>query len=222
MNVLESFYNSKSKDLATLIQTLNKKGLYDKCSYPQLMALWDNEEIPSLMFIGQEPNGWGGGETVDELMQEYKNFNLGENYCSSPFWTWIWWISEQLGYKGAHPFLYTNLQKISDVDGGPALDEITETEIELFNILSGEISVLSPKICIFTSGPSYDKYIERKFDNVKFIPIDGFKENQMVKLVSSQLPELSFRIYHPRYLNYKQELGMKIVSKICEICSSKL
>ncbi len=162
MNILETFYNSKSQDIAVLYDTLKKKGVYDRCSYPQLMALWDDEKIPELMFIGQEPNGWDGGETVGELMQEYKKFNLGESY-SSPFWEWVWWISEQLGYKGAHPFLYTNLQKISDVNGGPALAEIIETENDIFNILGGEISVLAPKVCIFTSGPRYDKYIEKSF-----------------------------------------------------------
>ena len=221
MNILESFYKSKSQDFAILLDTLKRNGVYDRCSYPQLMALWDNEEIPSLMFIGQEPYGWDGGESVEELMAEYKKFNLGENY-SSPFWEWIWWISEQLGFQGAHPFLYTNLNKISDVDGGPALAEITETENELFDILSEEISVLKPKVCIFTSGPNYDHYIKTKFKNVEFSPIDGFTENQMVQLISPQLPSMSFRIYHPGYLNRKQELGERIVAKLYEILSSKL
>ena len=76
MNILETFYNSKSQDLAVLYDTLKKKGVYDRCSYPQLMALWDDEKIPELMFIGQEPNGWDGGETVGELMQEYKKLSL--------------------------------------------------------------------------------------------------------------------------------------------------
>lgn len=53
MNILETFYNSKSQDLAVLYDTLKKKGVYDRCSYPQLMALWDDEKIPELMFIGQ-------------------------------------------------------------------------------------------------------------------------------------------------------------------------
>ena len=64
--------------------------------------------------------------------------------------------------------------------------------------------------------------IKTKFKNVEFSPIDGFKENQMVQLISPQLPSMSFRIYHPGYLNRKQELGERIVAKLCEILSSKL
>lgn len=218
MNILESFYTSKSKVLSNLFDVLKNKGLYNRCSYPQLMALWDNEQIPSLMFIGQEPYGWDGGETVDELMAAYKKFNLGENY-NSPFWIWLWRISERLGFKGKHPFLWTNLQKISDVDGGPALDEITEIEHQLFNILSDEIKTLQPRICIFVSGPNYDKYIKNKFKDVEFIPIEDFTDRQFVQVKSPQLPILSFRIYHPGFLNRQQELGERIISRICDFCS---
>ena len=218
MDALEAFYYSKQQDLNFFFETLKKKKLYDRCSYPQLMALWNNEEIPSLMFIGQEPNGWGGGESIKELMAEYLNFNLGENY-SSPFWEWIWWISEKLGFKGKHPFLYTNLQKISGVDGGPALEEITNLENSLFGILHEEIQILNPQVCIFTTGPNYDKYIKSKFKGVHFNKIQGFTERQMVQLESPLLPKLSFRIYHPGYLNRNEELGKKIIAKLCEIYS---
>ena len=71
--------------------------------------------------------------------------------------------SEKLDYKGVNTIINKNLKKISVVYGGPALEEIIETENDIFNILVWEISVLAPKVCIFTSGPRYDKYIEKSF-----------------------------------------------------------
>lgn len=133
MDKLEQFYLSKENNFSRLLNALEEAGIYSECSHPQIMALWENEDIPKIMIVGQEPYGWEASEeSIKGLMAEYKRFNLGENYYNSPFWSWSWWIAKELGYEGAHPFLYNNINKISAVGGGRASSVATNLENTYF------------------------------------------------------------------------------------------
>ena len=42
-----------------------------------------------------------------------------------------------------------------------------------FNVISDEIDILKPEVCIFLTGPSYDNNIRLKFPDVEFINFGG-------------------------------------------------
>lgn len=217
MKTLREVYESHKADLETLYKKLQEEGLWDDVSYPLLMSTWDNEPIPEAMFFGQETNGWGDSELIEDLMFLYRDFNLGE-YYNSLFWRYLWEMSMNLGLKGRHPFLWNNINKFGKADSaGRPNSRVTELENKYFNVLKEELQVIKPKICIFFTGPNYDNVLRAKLPDLEVLPVDGYPINEVAKLKSQYLPEHSYRTYHPgygnRYRDWYNELLKHIANK---------
>lgn len=161
-------------------------------------------------FVGQETHGWSSVEDNREQMQEYVDFNLGERYYASPFWSVIRRLERSLtGSMFSSAWLNFNR---FDQDGGAPSDENRRVLSELDFILIEELKIISPDVVIFLTGPSYD---DRLF---KLLlggaqAVDGFNERQLCRLNSGVLPAKSFRTYHPNYLR-RSDLESPVVDAI--------
>ena len=217
MKTLREVYESHKADLETLYKKLQEEGLWEDVSYPLLMSTWDNEPIPETMLFGQETNGWGDFKLIEDLMFLYRDFNLGD-YYNSLFWRYLWEMSMNLGLKGSHPFLWNNIHKFGKVDSaGRPNPRVTELENQYFNVLKEELQVITPKICIFFTGPNYDADLKAKLPDLEILPVDGYAINEVAKLKNQYLPEHSYRTYHPgygnRYSDWYKELLKHIANK---------
>lgn len=217
METLKEVYEKHAEGLKTLFTELEKSDLYDGCSYPLLLSTWDGEPTPKVMFFGQETNGWGDSETIDGLMAGYRRFNLGANYPSL-FWQYLWSMSDKLGLKGEHPFLWNNVNKFGKVNSkGRPEATVTELENKYFNVLADELEAIKPEVCVFFTGPNYDEDIKAKLPDVEFIPIEGYETRWFARLKSKYLPENSFRTYHPGYGNREYNWYQGVMDKIAEL-----
>jgi hypothetical protein len=165
---------------------------------------YDKQPNP-LLIVGQETSGWTC--YVDDLrkqMDVYENFNLGENYYSSPFWNVTRKIEKALGNE-PYSCAYTNINKF-DHDGGRPRGGYEREIASLDDILVTEIKIIQPKVCIFFTGHSFDSRIRNIFPEVEFANIEGWgwKPKQLSHLKHPGLPFLTFRTYHPRYLRQKR------------------
>jgi len=61
---------------------------------------------------------------------------------------------------------WTNIFKISKKDGNPESEKFIDFLLENVNTLKEEISILEPDIIIFSTGPSYDTYLNRIFPKI--------------------------------------------------------
>ena len=152
-----------------------------------------------LLIVGQETFGWSKhAEDIEQNMLDYEDFNVGSKYYSSPFWNVTRKI-EQILENEAFSCAWTNISKY-DVNGGRA-EGVYETEISnLDEILIKEIEILKPKICLFFTGPNFDYRIKTIFSEIEFHKVDNWNDRQLCQLKHPNLPENSFRTYHPNYL----------------------
>ena len=214
---LEQLYLSQTDNIFKMYKELNQLGMTN-FSYPLLLHVWEEEYSKTpikLMIIGQETNGWGAVlETPDDVissMKMYEDFNLGRNY-NSTFWQWVHKINYMLGNPDINCFVWNNILKFGkECDKGHPDWQVTEHEHKYFNVISDEIDILKPEVCIFLTGPSYDNNIRLKFPDVEFINFGGYKFiNEVAKLKSKNLPFHSYRTYHPgygvRYSNWYTEV----------------
>lgn len=217
MATLKDVYEKHEEGLKTLYAELEKSDLYDGCSYPLLISTWEGEPTPKAMFFGQETNGWGDSESIEGLMENYRRFDLGGNYPSL-FWKYLWAMSNKLGLRGDHPFLWNNINKIGNVASkGRPEEKVTELENKHFNVLAEELEAVKPEVCVFFTGPNYDGDIMAKLPDVEFIPVEGYESRWFAQLKSKHLPEHSFRIYHPGYGNRYYDWYQGVMDKIAEL-----
>lgn len=229
MQQLKKLYDKHIEGIEKLYDELKKNNLFYSCSYPLLLSTWEEDSIPNVMFIGQETNGWDWPETpecpdnegsVDYLMALYKWFNLGKG--SRPNNTLIWQyfrqLAQKLGQNSEHAFIWNNINKIGKDSGtGRPNAKVTSLENQYFNILADELEVFKPKVCVFFTGPNYDRDIRAKLPDVEFLPIQGYGYREFVRIKSAHLPENSFRTYHPGYGNRYYDWYQGVMDKIAEM-----
>jgi len=152
-----------------------------------------------LLVIGQETKGWGYDiDDLNKQMEGYEKFNLGINYYASPFWNVTRKLEKAIGNEH-YSSVWTNISKF-DVSGKRAIGKHEVAISKLDNILIDEINILKPNVCIFFTGPSFDYRLKRIFPSLNFKAVDNFNKNNLCQLSHPNLPELSFRSYHPNYL----------------------
>lgn len=218
MKNLKEVYEHHAEGLKKLFTELEAKGLYDGCSYPLLMSTWADNPTPKAMFFGQETNGWGTGDSIETLMQDYLRFNLGENYPSL-FWQYLWKMSDKLGLEGPHPFLWNNVNKFGKVDSkGRPESAVTDHEVKYFNVLKDELGAVNPEMCVFFTGPYYDEDIKAKLPDVEFLSVEGYSVRELAQVKSAHLPEKSYRTYHPMYGNRHYDWYQEVLDKIASLC----
>ena len=72
-------------------------------------------------------------------------------------------------------------------------------------ILHGEIHALEPHAVVFFTGPKYDSLIEHEFPNARFAPVGTSPREIFAQAQHEDLPELSFRLYHPKALRLRKQ-----------------
>jgi hypothetical protein len=159
------------------------------------------EASPRLLFVGQETQGWGHPEDtedpVDGLMEKYEAFRFGENLRHTPFWRAVHEIREDVNPGSSDAsILWSNLGKV-DVDENLPPDEVLDPLLQT-DILPKEIAITDPDAVVFFTGPTskYDRLPRRTFDDV----VLGKLEPNLHMVSHPDLPERSFRTYHPNFL----------------------
>jgi uracil-DNA glycosylase len=71
-------------------------------------------------------------------------------------------------------------------------------------LLRKEIEILRPDVVLFLTGPEYDSSISKAFTGVIILTLSPrFELRQLAWLKHQELPETTFRTYHPGFLNRK-------------------
>jgi hypothetical protein len=201
---------------------------YEK-ALPQLLALPGGVskpllmQVPSgygatpqkLMIVGQETKGWGpkGAQpSVADLMGGYAGFNLGANYRRNPFWVASHQLHRALNPDAPEPsFLWSNLVKVDQNERRPTA-EVEETVARL-GLLAMEIGVTRPDVVVFFTGPRYDARLEATFPGARLEEAGP----KVSRVVHRDLPELTFRTYHPGYLRRSRQWA--VLSELASLAS---
>lgn len=178
------------------------------------------------MYIGQETKGnWSSlryQDDVSKLMNLYADFNLAKTYPGrrSPFWTFGHSLDIRLNPSGPeHSFIWDNLARVGYSDPKKR-GRVPEKQLEFwseYKILSKEIRVLSPDLVLFVTG-RYDDLIEKEFPGIELDPL--LPEHPICRLHHPALPTLSFRSYHPKFLQMKK-LKSKVVDYILQAVNAQ-
>ena len=149
-----------------------------------------------LMVVGQQTYGWGDPEDgIDGLLAEYHRFDLGKTYLKSPFWQAAHAVYESLNPAGPpRGFLWSNLIKVDVAQKRPP--RLIEELISSTGLLQHELSITQPDVVVFFTGPRYDERLRATFPGVEYERINDFID----RLSHDELPEQTFRSYHPRWL----------------------
>ena len=205
---LEHFYDSlKNRAPANLTK-------YSDLVGPDLIWLHDEylNSTPRIAIVGKEQKGWDytypefiSEWDVPEAIAVYREFDFGMNYYASPFWQFFHAVrSSAFPDEGdaRRKVLWTNLIKFVAADGSSILwKPYAEAALQLQqDVLTTELVIARPNICLFVTGPDYDFVLERYFGGVQFEPLD-LPVRQFARLVHPSLPQHSYRTYHPNYLN---------------------
>lgn len=150
-----------------------------------------------LMIVGQQTYGWERGN-LEALLQAYRDFNFGEDWYRSPFWNMTSKIADILGIS-RHSIAWTNLVKCDYKSGRPPKD-IEEKIQTAFPVLQKEISILSPDVLIFFTGPNYDERLKVSLPGTFLDAVSSHKPRFLSRISNPRLPANSFRTYHPNYL----------------------
>ncbi|ATY84466.1 hypothetical protein CVV65_05435 [Kyrpidia spormannii] len=176
-----------------------------------------------VFIVGKETNGWGSFyETLDhfryadtdvqreEIIQYlqwmYEDFRLNRKWDHTPFWRGSRELFRAVAPDdGDDAFLNAQLIPFDYMNGRPPsnLEELLHSE---FNVLPMTIEAIQPDVVLFLTGYAYDERIKKTFrnqrllgDTLAFHPIDGFHQNQLVRLSHQVLPYHTYRTYHPGY-----------------------
>jgi hypothetical protein len=168
---------------------------------PLLMSVSDKyaRQPHPLLVVGQQTNGWLSATTdVDALMRLYEEFNVGEHCGNRVFWSVVRKLECELGSEPLS-CAWSNLNKY-EYDGSNGRDsDIDSSMPAIDDILVEEIKILQPEVCVFFSGPDYDDRVQQIFAGVEYIPLND-NGNLLSLLRHKDLPALTFRTYHPKYL----------------------
>jgi hypothetical protein len=195
-NTLFELYSRRANEF----EEIKTKVINGKAYGPFLMSpnLEYSNQNNKLLIIGQETKGWENYKDITKQMGVYEGFNLGINYYSSPFWNVMRKVERALKNK-EYSSAWTNISKF-DVDRKRPTGENEQIISKLDNLLIEELEITKPKICIFFTSHTFDYRIKRIFSEIEFVSVPGFEKKALCKLKHKDLPNETYRTYHPRYL----------------------
>ncbi len=167
---------------------------------PLIMELNEYFRQPIKLFIiGQQTNGWCQKyDNFEALYKTYRNFNMGENYRSTPFWNIIRKIEDMIGIA-KYSCAWSNINRF-DHDEEEPKGVLLEKMKSLDYLLKEEINTIRPDICLFFTNRKNDSRIQNLFPGVELKAIDGLKFDHYARIFHNLLPSKSFRFPHPAYI----------------------
>lgn len=200
MAELREFYEAN----AGALFALRDEPMGKPFSCPLLMDLGAYFEQPLRLFIvGQETYGWNSNRfEIESILQTYRNFNLGKNYFSSPFWNITRKIEKMIGIA-PYSCAWSNLNRC-DYNGGPPKGDIATSIARLDYFVKEEIRLIRPDICILFTNRKYDDRLRSIFSGVQFLKIDGLPFNHFCRLVHKDIPDHTYRTPHPRTIRTRR------------------
>ena len=167
--------------------------------YPAYPNPWPfDDDIVSLYDFLKIPNA------VTALCWAYKSFDFAkyQPLTKRSFW---WQAFREIQNWENACLMWTNLGRF-DFDGASILEAPNAIKTELIkysaNLIASEIRLLNPSICLFFTGPNYDALIAAAYPGALFLEIDNQTPvRKFAKIQHKNLPELTFRTYHPAYLS---------------------
>ncbi len=158
------------------------------------------------MYIGQETKGkWSTlrkDSDAAKLMDLHARFNLAETYPrrGAPFWTFGHKLDSRLNPSGpGRSFIWDNIARVGYTDS-EMRGRVPDKYLEFWSksrLLAKEIEILSPDLVVFVTG-KYDDLIQNEFPGIKLKPLSA--NEPVCRLDHRGLPPLSFRSYHPNFL----------------------
>lgn len=155
---------------------------------------------------------------VRKAVAEYQGFDFGfsekERLQGTPFWQFFHEVRKRVfpSEPDAHrKVLWTNLVKFVTKDGSLLKQKMRYHEVEEAiqlqdDLVTTEIRIANPEVCLFVTGPSFDCILRRYFPGLRFeqLPLAGARtqldERAFARLVHRRLPPHSYRTYHPSHL----------------------
>ncbi len=213
---------NKKEELHAFYQSVRKRAPVDRRPFVHLQgpdAIWLSDQYleanPRVAIIGQQVLYWYSYEgflsqEVDKsiAVQRHSRAHYDQSVKGeSPFWQFFHQVGNEAfsgEAKGWDRVLWTNLVKFVCDDCKPVLGRAIEVAaIPLQeDIMKEELRIAEPEICLFVTGPRYDRILERYFPGIRYVPLNetGMAARQFARLVHKDLPENSYRTYHPQYL----------------------
>lgn len=196
-NKLLALYQNNQKRFKEVIEK------YPDAGFEGPLLLSPNEKYcnqpTKLLIIGQQTYGWESDvDNMQDQMIASENFNLGEDYYSSPFWNITRKLEVALNIE-PYSCAWTNLNKF-DLRGGQPYGEYQDAVSKLDDILLSEIDIIKPDVCMFYTGPNFDYKLEAIYNDIEFVELPNFGIRQFCKLKHPNLPVNSYRSYHPKSL----------------------
>ena len=222
---LFSLYHNHIQPLDALYADLDAKGVKDYVG-PLLPYCWEEQYIRSqyrLVVFGQETNGWycdymKSDEEIRKNIGMYKDFQFGAEY-NSIFWRYAHRFNLELNGFDNLNFIWMNVNKFGkDTGKGKPEQVVLDDEVRYYNLLTEELEILHPDVCLFFTGPNYDGDIRQKISDIEYHEFAGYCVRKVAKLCSKHLPKLSYRTYHPGYGNRISETYQDILNAILKDC----
>ena len=173
------------------------------------------DSFSKLMLFGKQTNGWGPDKAFatgfwpSDLLETYRRFKFAlAGYNLSPFWDFSHKLHNALNPGvGKFGFIWNNILKI-DNGGEKPPGVVAQLSWDPFPVIQKELDVLKPDIVVFATGPTYDDFITQVFPDCNIVPM---KANQRIaRIESPNLPQLSFRIDHPKYLRLTRTFDKRL------------
>lgn len=227
---LRDLYKVRTQKLTKRIKALVEEGVCKMPANPLLLEVPDVDRYRGAglrgMFIGQETNEWCGkyGAKLDTLTSTYRVFfgsqiRVYDGYrYPGAFWNGLAEYRRELESASGleTEYLWNNILKVGKNGKGTPCDEIIDAQIETFNVPAEEIQLLRPQVVVFFTGPDYDKWLDRTIPDVQYRRVNNrWNTRQLAQLESPKLPALTFRTYHPNYLNRDSKRRSGIRNAIC-------
>lgn len=219
---LVELYESKKDDFKLIYEKYENQNI----NGPLLMSpsrAYSSSKTQFLV-VGKETAGWEQFDIgISQLLSCYENFNVGEAYNrkGSPMWHLVRFTENALG-NSRHSCMWTNLSKYDQNKKEP--DAKHREDFSKFDtLLKDEITILKPGFCLFLTGYKFDTRLENIFEDLQFIPVEGFEPQILVQLKSPDLPDFCYRTSHPRWLslqNKKSQLKDRVELFISETANS--
>lgn len=208
---------SKDKDGDIVFQLACIPANYYKCNY-------------KVLIVGQETYKWHNRKSSAEDSMLYTLEKEYMKKTSSAFALFAYNFVSKINnfnskcYKKSY-FAWSNLRKFCyKIDNTKKKKPSSKLPAEIeniidknFYILEDEIKIINPDIVLFLTGPIYDEYLKKHLENIKFENVDNYKKKEFAKVIHSSLPEKSFRIYHPVYLQ-RIKRKKEYLNKLVELC----